>query len=149
METFSTTCRPETYRTIVSIALQNKWKIHQYDVTNAFVHAEIDKEIYVDLPTGYNIIMNKEHDNNKVCRLNIALYGLKQSPRLWYKHLLSILKKHNLQAILMMRDALLILRKDVSSSLVVTNATSVRTIQRYVLLLMHVTKHMTVPCLPS
>lgn len=37
-------------------------KIHQYDVTNAFVHAEIDKEIYVDLPTGYNIIMNKEHE---------------------------------------------------------------------------------------
>ena len=43
--------------------------------------------------------MNKEHHNNKVCRLNKALYSLKQSPRQWYKHLVSILKKRNFKAI--------------------------------------------------
>ena len=69
------------------IAISNKWPILQYDVKNAFVHADIDQEIYVQLPTGFY------NNNNKVCRLRKALYGLKQAPRLWYKHLSKILNK--------------------------------------------------------
>ena len=72
------------------------------------MHASIDKEIYIELPIGlegnYNNNykgepLNKRYKPNnsnintrKVYKLNKALYGLKQSPRLWYKHLLSILK---------------------------------------------------------
>ena len=59
----------------------------QYDVKNAFVHANIDANIYTILPIGvYN-------NPNKCCYLKKALYGLKQSPRLWYKYLSSILAK--------------------------------------------------------
>jgi len=86
IDTFSTTCRPETYRLIIIIAISNKWILKQYDVKNAFVHANIDTEIYTELPTGF---YTKEV--SKVCKLNKALYGLKQSPRLWYKHLSAIL----------------------------------------------------------
>ena len=88
LDTFSTTCRPETYRIIFILAISNNWKLHQYDVKNAFVHANIDTEIYTELPTGYYT-----DSNNKVCKLNKALYGLKQSPRLWYKHLTTLLNK--------------------------------------------------------
>ena len=56
----------------------------QYDIKNAFVHAGVDKEIYVIQPTGFA-------KGDKVCKLNKALYGLKQSPRLWYTHLKSVL----------------------------------------------------------
>ena len=88
IDTFSTTCRPETYRLVFIIAITNNWKLNQYDVKNAFVHALIDVEIYTELPTGYYT-----NTPNKVCKLNKALYGLKQSPRLWYKHLYNILNK--------------------------------------------------------
>ena len=54
----------------------------QYDVKNAFVHANIDADIYTILPTG---IYNKSP--NKICHLNKALYGLKQSPGLWNRFL--------------------------------------------------------------
>jgi len=90
LETFSTVCRPETYRIMFIIAISNKWKIQQYDVKNAFVHADIDEEIYTILPTGF---YTEDKYKNKVCRLRKALYGLKQAPRLWYKHLEKILYK--------------------------------------------------------
>jgi hypothetical protein len=87
LETFSTVCRPETYRLFFIIAIANNWHLYQYDVKNAFVHAYIDAEIYVIPPTGFY------NNNNKVCKLKKALYGLKQSPRLWYKFLSKILYK--------------------------------------------------------
>jgi hypothetical protein len=108
LDTFSTTCRPESYRIIFILAMQNNWGLYQYDIKNAFVHANIDKEIYVEQPLGFennnyinkNInkrlkIDNNNNSNKIVCRLNKALYGLKQSPRLWYKHLLEVCKELN------------------------------------------------------
>jgi hypothetical protein len=88
LETFSTTCRPEVYRLILILAVNQGWYIGQYDVKNAFVHAKIDKEIYMIQPTGFG-----QKEPNQVCKLNKALYGLKQSPRLWYKHLSEVLQK--------------------------------------------------------
>lgn len=90
LETFSTVCRPETYRIIFGIAITNNWVLSQYDVKNAFVHAIIDTDIYVKLPTGFY-----QEYGEKVCKLKKALYGLKQSPRLWYKHLSKTLDKYN------------------------------------------------------
>ena len=87
IETFSTMCRPETLKIIILNAVMRGHKIYQYDVKNAFVHAPIDIEIYVEQPTGF------KENNNKVCKLLKALYGLKQSPRLWYKHLKNIFKQ--------------------------------------------------------
>jgi hypothetical protein len=67
-----------------------RYKVTQYDVKNAFVHADIDKELYIQLPTG---LFTEDKYLNKVGKLNKALYGLKQSPRLWYKYLSDILTK--------------------------------------------------------
>jgi hypothetical protein len=92
LETFSTTCRPESYRLVFLLALYNGWAFLQYDVKNAFVHAEIDKEIYVKQPTGFE-------KGNYVCKLKKALYGLKQSPRLWYKYLKDILYKYGFKVL--------------------------------------------------
>ena len=88
LETFLTTCRPKVYRIILILAVSQGWYIGQYDVKNAFVHAKIDKEIYMIQPTGFG-----QKDPVKVCKLNKVLYGLKQSPRLQYKHLAEILQK--------------------------------------------------------
>ena len=87
LETFSTVCRPETYRLFFIIALANNWHILQFDVKNAFVHTDIDIKTYIIPPIGFY------NNKNKVCKLRKALYGLKQSPRLWYKFLSSILYK--------------------------------------------------------
>jgi hypothetical protein len=90
LDTFSTTCRPETWHFILIIAVNKGYPIVQFDVKNAFLHANIDKDIYTILPEGF---YKDPKYNNKVAKLNKALYGLKQSPRLWYKYLYNALKK--------------------------------------------------------
>ncbi|CAM8957761.1 unnamed protein product [Rhodiola kirilowii] len=50
------------------------------DVKTAFLHGELDEEIYMELPTGFEDKRYPDH----ICYLKKSMYGLKQSPRLWY-----------------------------------------------------------------
>lgn len=59
--------------------------IDQMDVKTAFLYGENDQFLYVELPKGY------ENERDLVCMLNKDLYGLKQSPRLWYERLQTFL----------------------------------------------------------
>ena len=62
-------------------------KSKQADVTAAFLHAtlEEDEKVYVEMPLGF-----KQRGSNgkfKVLRLKKTLYGLRQSPRAFWKYL--------------------------------------------------------------
>jgi len=51
----------------------------QMDVEAAFRNCKIKSEIYVPQPRGY------EDETDRVCKLDKALYGLRESPRAWYE----------------------------------------------------------------
>ena len=48
----------------------------QVDYANAFVQAELDEEIYVEIPRGFG----SAEGGNMVMKLNHSLYSLKQAP---------------------------------------------------------------------
>jgi hypothetical protein len=57
-----------------------KWKLHQMDVKTTFLNGDIEEEVYIEKPQGFEVEDMKSH----VCKLKKALYGLKQAPRAWY-----------------------------------------------------------------
>ena len=65
-------------------------EIEQLDVKTTFLHAELEEEIYMQQPEGFEV-KGKE---NLVCRLKKSLYGLKQAPRQWYKKFESFMLEH-------------------------------------------------------
>ena len=70
----------DTVITVLAIAAQNKWLVHQMDVKSAFLNGYLEEEVYVEQTQGYAV----PGQENKVYRLKKALYGLKQAPRAWY-----------------------------------------------------------------
>ncbi|KAL0303575.1 UNVERIFIED_CONTAM: Retrovirus-related Pol polyprotein from transposon RE1 [Sesamum radiatum] len=50
------------------------------DIKNEFLHGKLDQHIYMDQPTGF---LSPTHPRY-VCKLQKALYRLKQAPRAWY-----------------------------------------------------------------
>ena len=79
---FDTFARTGMYKTMrIGLSLAAKWdhELDQLDVPTAFLNADVDEDVYMELPEGYR--EGKEH---MVCKLRKALYGLKQAPRNWY-----------------------------------------------------------------
>jgi Reverse transcriptase (RNA-dependent DNA polymerase) len=59
------------------------WVLPQIDVRNIFLQVTLEEEVYMPLPPGYT----QENNPNLVRKLNKSIYGLKQSPRAWYRKL--------------------------------------------------------------
>lgn len=78
-ETFAPVAKMTNGRHLLCVALAWRWELHQMDVYNAFLYGDLDEEVYMRLSLGYH-----SHGNNKVCRLQISLYGLKQVSQNWF-----------------------------------------------------------------
>jgi hypothetical protein len=84
-------CKSVTWKIVLAIAAIKDWEIEQMDAVTAFLNSDIDSYVYVELPPGWKDLFNIK--GNHICKLLMALYGLKQSPRLWQEKLRKVLTK--------------------------------------------------------
>ena len=79
--TFAPVVKGITVRLLLALSFMLCMFVHQLDVSNAFCYADMEGDVYMeptpdyDLPLGYCFKLLK------------ALYGLRSSPRLWWRHL--------------------------------------------------------------
>lgn len=60
-------------RALLSCAANLGWCLQQLDVKNAFLHVDLEKEVYMEIPPGFS----SSTIEGKVCRLKKALYRSK------------------------------------------------------------------------
>ena len=72
-ETYSPTVRFESIRLMLAAAASEGMHMEQLDVTTTFLYANLEEEVYLEIPEG----MFAEEMPRKVLRLFKALYGLK------------------------------------------------------------------------
>ena len=78
---FSPVVRHTSIRVLLSIVAAQDLELEQMDVKTAFLHGHLEERIYMEQPPDFRDPGSEE----KVCLLQKSLYGLKQSPRQWYK----------------------------------------------------------------
>ena len=78
-ETLAPVARYSSIRTIISLATEMGWRVHQMDIKTAFFNGMIQEEVFIEQPEAFDVENRETH----VCRLQRALYGLKQTPQAW------------------------------------------------------------------
>ena len=78
-ETFSFVAMIKSIRIMLAIATYHDYEIWQIDVKTAFLNRNLQEEVYMTQPEGFE----SKGNSYKVCKLQKFVYGLKQASRSW------------------------------------------------------------------
>ncbi|CAI7801035.1 unnamed protein product [Closterium sp. NIES-54] len=87
-KTFAPVAKATTLRVLLALAASLDLEVEQLDVCTAFLYGLLMEEVYMRQPPGY------DDGSERVWKLKRTLYGLKQSPRGWYKRIDEFLLQH-------------------------------------------------------
>ncbi|CAM9893445.1 unnamed protein product, partial [Sphacelaria rigidula] len=76
-ETFAATPSMASIKLGMAVAVQEEWPLYHLDVTQTFVQAEMDTEVYMRLPEGCSVL------TDVTVKLEKSIYGIKQVGRQW------------------------------------------------------------------
>ena len=79
-EIFSPVVKITSIRVILGLAARLNLEVEQMDVKIAFLHRDLEEEIYIEQPEGF---LGKDKEDY-VYKLKKSFYGIKQAPRQWY-----------------------------------------------------------------
>jgi len=79
-ETFSPVSKKDSLRIVLALVAHYDLELHQMDVKTAFLNGDLEEDVYMDQPEGFEI----KGKDQMVCKLKKSIYGLKQASRQWY-----------------------------------------------------------------
>jgi hypothetical protein len=82
-ETFAPVAHQESFRILLALSVQLKLQLRQLDVVGAFLNGEMEEDVFMKQPDGFC----DPEQPQAVCKLNKAIYGLKQAGMVWNKQL--------------------------------------------------------------
>jgi Reverse transcriptase (RNA-dependent DNA polymerase)/GAG-pre-integrase domain len=88
-ETYAPVASWSSIRLIMYLAAWNRWQIRQLDFVLAFPQAPVETDLYMEIPSGFDIGDSKK---DYALKLVNNLYGQKQAGRVWNTHLTQGLK---------------------------------------------------------
>ncbi|KAE8697713.1 hypothetical protein F3Y22_tig00110610pilonHSYRG00140 [Hibiscus syriacus] len=82
---FSPVLKFSTFNVVLALAVSNDWELRHVDVNNAFLNGDLDDVVFMEQPPGFEQVA--DDGTPLVCKLQRALYGLRQAPRNWHAKL--------------------------------------------------------------
>ena len=89
-DTYAPVVSWESVRTLLTLALTNGWITRQIDFVLAYPQADVECDLYMEIPKMCNVGGGKR---DHVLKLKKNLYGSKQAGKVWFRHLLKGLKQ--------------------------------------------------------
>jgi transposase InsO family protein len=96
-ETYAPVARYTSIRALLALAAHHDWELHQMDVKSAYLNGDLEEDIYMQQPEGYEQI--GDNQQQLVCKLIKSLYGLKQAGRTWHLKIDIVLKREGFRAL--------------------------------------------------
>ena len=85
-ETFSAVAQLKSFRLTVALSQLLGLRMTQIDISSAFLHGDLEEEIYMEYPPGY------PGADGTCLKLLKGLYGLRQAGRIWNQKFIGTLK---------------------------------------------------------
>lgn len=82
METYAPVSRLAMVRTVIAVINYLNLEVCQMDVKTAFLNGEIEEDIYITIPQGYEC--DDQFRKRFVCRVDRSIYGLRKSSKKWF-----------------------------------------------------------------
>ena len=79
-DTFSPVAKLTSVCLFISLVASYDWDLHRLNIKNIFLHGDLQEEVYMEQPPGFV----PQGEIGKICHLRKTLYGLKQSPHVWF-----------------------------------------------------------------
>ncbi|MBW0479107.1 hypothetical protein O181_018822 [Austropuccinia psidii MF-1] len=91
-ETFAPTASLSSLQLLFASEVQQQWNVASFDISVAYLHRNLEEEIYVEAPSEFRL-----HPKGKVMKLKKAMYGLKQADRFWWSHFRKVMTEMGFQ----------------------------------------------------
>ncbi len=106
-----------SFRIVLALMLKNSWDSAVLDITTAFLHGDMEEEVFMSMPEGLNLIDDAWDPHDDCAELLKTIYGTKQASRQYWKKFMATMKKFGFCSV--HTDTCLLMRHDANGTAII------------------------------